>query len=518
MTSNRAWSGGGDVVLGVSRLTEGWGWLGLLKLALAVAMMAYALTYHPVPGRHAPAAVPGAALALAAVPAVLGVLQMLPKFRYSRAFAAAIIPPEAAAILGTMALYAFDPRRYVLALVVVVQAEAGAVLGLRWGLVAWALISGGYVGVEVLSAAWSGVGAVPAEVAIRIGIGLIITLSGAYMSQELSGERRRRAVEQEQTMRSLQEAEARFRSLVERNPVVTYTQAADASGRIIYVSPQLESLTGYRPDEWTGQSEAMQDAIDPEDRERVLAVRRQAESSGEPIRQEYRLVASDGRRVWVRDEATPVGGERGRPRFWQGVIVDITDRKLAEEKVAYLAYHDPLTGLPNRALFEELVGAAIARASRGGGVIAVLYLDLDRFKEVNDTSGHGAGDEVLRQVAERLRSAVRAADSVARRGGDEFLLLLTDLHAQTDERGRPIAPTDHALAVADRIHRELAAPFTVADQDFQVTTSIGISLFPLTADDGSQMIDQADAAMYASKRLGPGETMVYGDSGSVIGN
>jgi len=294
--------------------------------------------------------------------------------------------------------------------------------------------------------------------------------------------------------------------------VVTYTQATDDTGTFVYVRPQIESLTGYRPEEWTEQPEAMREAIHAEDRDRVLAVRRQAAESGGAIRQEYRLATVDGRTVWVRDEATPVGGERGRPRFWQGVMVDITERKLAEEKVAYLAYHDALTGLPNRALFEELVGAAVARASRSGGVIAVLYVDLDHFKEVNDTSGHSAGDEVLREVAERLRSTVRAADSVARRSGDEFLLLLSDLHAQTDEGGNPVAPVDHALAVADRIHRELDAPFAVSGQRFRVTSSVGVSLFPLTADDGKELIEQADAAMYESKRRGSGKTAVYGDS------
>jgi diguanylate cyclase (GGDEF)-like protein/PAS domain S-box-containing protein len=399
----------------------------------------------------------------------------------------------------------------------VVQAEAGVVLGLRWGLGAWAAISGAYVAVEVLSSQETGVAALPAEVGIRIGIGLMITLAGAYMSKELSGERRRRALEQEQTMRSLQEAEARFRSLVERNPVVTYTQAADESGRIVYVSPQLESLTGYRPEDWMQRPNAMLEAIDPEDRDKVLAARRRM-SSGDVVRQEYRLVTRDGRTVWVRDEATPVAGERGRPRFWQGVIVDITDRKLAEEKVAYLAYHDPLTGLPNRTLFEELVGAAVARASRSGGVVAVLYVDLDRFKEVNDTLGHNAGDEVLRQVAERLRASIRAADSLARRGGDEFLVLLSDLHSQTDEGGHPVAPVDHALAVADRIHHELTPPFVVSDHEFPVTASVGASLYPLTAGDGLEMIEQADAAMYESKRLGSGKTVVYGDAGSGIGN
>jgi diguanylate cyclase (GGDEF)-like protein/PAS domain S-box-containing protein len=515
MTGTRAWSGG-DAVLVVSRLTEGWGWLSLLKVGLAAAMATYALTYHHVPGRHVPAALPEVALLLAAVPAVLGVIQALPRFRYSRAFAAATVPPDAAAVLAILALYAFDPRRYVLALLIVVQAEAGVVLGLRWGMVAWAAISGGYVGVEVLSAQWSGVAAVPAEVAIRIGIGLIITLSGAYMAQELSGERRRRELEQEQTMRSLQEAEARYRSLVERNPVVTYTQAADESGGIVYVSPQLETMTGYRPEDWTERPEAMTEAIDPDDRERVVALRRHAVETGSAIRQEYRLVTRDGRTVWVRDEAAPVAGERGRPRFWQGVIVDITDRKAAEEKVAYLAYHDALTGLPNRALFEELVNAAVARASRSGGVIAVLYLDLDRFKEINDTLGHSAGDEVLRQVGERLRSIVRAADSLARRGGDEFLLLLSDLQAQEDEAGRPVAPIDHAWAVADRIHRELGGPFEITGHMFRVLTSIGISLFPLTADDGKDLIEQADAAMYESKRRGSGKTAVYGESGSDV--
>ena len=497
---------------GLAHLTDGWGWLAILRVGLAAAMVAYSVTYHPTAGHEPPRGYVAVALLLAAVPAIAGVLQAMPPLRYSTLFATAAVPADAAAVLGTLALFAFDPRRYVLALVVVVQAEAGAVLGLRWGVTAWAAISAAYVGIDVWSSELSGVSSVPAEVVIRVVIGLIITLCGAYLSTELSGERRLRALEQEQTVRSLQEAEARFRSLVERNPVVTYTQVADGTGRMVYVSPQLETMTGHRPQEWTERAGAMRDAIHPEDRDRVIAMRREAAESNAPIRQEYRLVTSDGRWVWVRDEAAPVGAERGRPRFWQGVIVDITDRKVAEERVAYLAYHDTLTELPNRVLFDELVSAAVARASRNDRVVAVLYVDLDHFKDVNDTLGHSAGDEVLRRVGERLRTTVRAADSLARRGGDEFLVLLADLPAAPgdDDGDGAVDPVEQALAVSQRIHRELEIPFELTGRAFRVRASIGVSLYPLTASDPKELVEQADAAMYASKRRGSGKTVVYG--------
>ena len=148
------------------------------------------------------------------------------------------------------------------------------------------------------------------------------------------------------------------------------------------------------------------------------------------------MVHEDGTIKWVLEQAYPIDDEDGNPWLIQGVIFDITQRKRAEEQVSFLAYHDKLTGLPNRHLFEEMLDQAIARARRNDTGVGVVFLDLDNFKLVNDSLGHHAGDLLLAQLADRLRNCIRDTDLVARQGGDEFLILLSDLERGDRRRGR----------------------------------------------------------------------------------
>jgi predicted signal transduction protein with EAL and GGDEF domain len=210
--------------------------------------------------------------------------------------------------------------------------------------------------------------------------------------------------------------------------------------------------------------------------------------------------------------------DSGQPLFWQGVMHDISDQKRAEEQIAFLAYHDKLTDLPNRTMFQEMLELALARARRHDLAVAVLYLDLDDFKLVNDSLGHPAGDELLRQVAARLREASRDTDLVARQGGDEFLLLLADLEralwAGASDEVRPaphLAPNALLMAesVASRIHEALQAPFSLGKTEVYISASIGVSVFPLDASDGYSLLKNADAAMYRSKKAGPGGYVVF---------
>ncbi len=221
------------------------------------------------------------------------------------------------------------------------------------------------------------------------------------------------------------------------------------------------------------------------------------------------MVHEDGTVKWVQEQASIVRNEAGEPWLIQGVIFDISERKAAEEQVAFLAYHDKLTGLPNRALFEEMVEMALARAGRHGLGVGVLFLDLDNFKLVNDSLGHHAGDQLLEQLAERLRVCTRETDLVARQGGDEFLMLLSDL-----ERGTGALPgTDAALLVAEsvaaRVKEALEAPFELNGQEFYASASIGISLYPQDATDAQELLRNSDAAMYQSKRSAPGNYLVF---------
>jgi diguanylate cyclase (GGDEF)-like protein len=182
--------------------------------------------------------------------------------------------------------------------------------------------------------------------------------------------------------------------------------------------------------------------------------------------------------------------ENGSPIF-EGSLVDITQRKLADEKIQFLAYFDSLTNLPNRALIKDRLSQAIAVAKRHRQKIGLLYLDIDGFKVINDCLGHSVGDELLQQVACRLRSCAREEDSVARLGGDEFLIALGPIESYAD-----------AGIVAERVTRELNPTFNLHGHSLAVTCSIGISVYPSHGDDAETLIKNADAAMYASKNLG----------------
>jgi len=189
--------------------------------------------------------------------------------------------------------------------------------------------------------------------------------------------------------------------------------------------------------------------------------------------------------------------EHGRVSGTLSSAIDITERREAERQVSYLAYHDGLTGLANRALLEEHLTKALARSRRSGCAVGLIYVDLDGFKLVNDSLGHASGDEVLREASERLAMTTRASDLLARQGGDEFLLLLGDLDRDRD-------PEEVAVKASARILEALAEPFHVAGAEFQLGASIGVALYPRDAHDAEGLLKAADGAMYRAKRAGRG--------------
>jgi diguanylate cyclase (GGDEF)-like protein/PAS domain S-box-containing protein len=308
----------------------------------------------------------------------------------------------------------------------------------------------------------------------------------------------------------LRELNARYRALVEQIPAIVYIDVADETMATTFVSPQIEALLGVTPKEYIDDPDLWTKRLHPDDREQALATYLQGRESGEPFTFEYRLLASDGTPVWFRDSAVVVLDENGDPAYIEGVMLDITDRKNAEEQAAFLAYHDKLTGLPNKTMFEELLGLAIARARRHDMAVAVISTDLDDFKLVNDSLGHERGDELIRQLAERLREATRETDLVARQGGDEFLLLLADI-----DRSGPPGATDPAVLVAEgvasRVREALVTPFDLGGTEVYVGVSMGIALFPNHADDAQELLKDADAAMFRSKRTSSGGYSIYAD-------
>ena len=234
-----------------------------------------------------------------------------------------------------------------------------------------------------------------------------------------------------------------------------------------------------------------------------------AESGREPLERALAGLRPGGdatiELVAQRADGTPFAAE---VRLWtmrvEGAVTlnaflrDITERKRREEQVAFMAYHDPLTGLPNRAMLEQHLDLVLLRARHDETAAALLFLDIDRFKHVNDTYGHDAGDQLLCETANRLRSAARAGDLVVRLGGDEFVLVLGDLPAA--------AAADIATAVASRVHLELRAPYRLDGVMLQTSTSVGIAIFPGDGADATSLLNAADGGMYASKRAGRGGT------------
>ena len=263
----------------------------------------------------------------------------------------------------------------------------------------------------------------------------------------------------------------------------------------------LETLIGPVP-EGMSPEEAYDAAVHPADREAYDAAA-VALGRGGPVEIEYRLIGCDGQERWVLDRMRPEGSLEDGGLLVGGVVADITDRKRIEteamEKLAYAALHDSLTGLGNRASFLEHLELALARATRTRRGAAVLFIDLDNFKLVNDSFGHGAGDELLKAVGSRLQAAVRTMDVVARQGGDEFLVLLSDLERHPYEETAFLSATE---VVASKMRRILRAPFLVEGIEIYISASVGISLFPSDADDSETLLKHADIAMYSVKESG----------------
>lgn len=190
----------------------------------------------------------------------------------------------------------------------------------------------------------------------------------------------------------------------------------------------------------------------------------------------------------------------GNELFFTAFIRDITERKKLEEIVTYKAYHDPLTDLPNRTLFNEFLTSELARAKRYGHHFAVLFLDLDFFKEVNDLLGHTAGDELLQQIAEVLKRSMRESETISRMGGDEFLVLVRDITGKPD-----------ISRIAERVLETIGKPWDIENHKIDITASIGAAVFPEDGVDPDSLIKNADTAMYIAKAKGRNRLQIYGD-------
>jgi diguanylate cyclase (GGDEF)-like protein/PAS domain S-box-containing protein len=329
------------------------------------------------------------------------------------------------------------------------------------------------------------------RVIIREGEPPVILASARDVSQRMQAE----------------EAMLQMAAIVESTDDGIYSKSLD--GVILSWNRGAERLYGYTASEAIGRSVAI---LVPPDRPRELPEMLVRLRRGERIEHvETERVRRDGSRVHVSLSVSPIGDSAGRITGSSEIARDITGRKRAEAQIAFLAYHDSLTGLPNRARFDELLTMGLARARRHGLALALLYLDLDDFKLVNDSMGHAAGDELLQQVARRLVAASRETDGVARLGVDEFMVLVTDLPRRIDVAATPTPDPASVVVetVVARILESLRPPFRLGQSRVSVTTSIGVSTFPVDGDDPGTLFRNADVAMYQSKRSGPGRWTLF---------
>jgi diguanylate cyclase (GGDEF)-like protein/PAS domain S-box-containing protein len=283
---------------------------------------------------------------------------------------------------------------------------------------------------------------------------------------------------------ALRSSEERYRLLFERNLAGVYRatlrgrllECNDAFAHILGYASRAEVLAHPLPDLFVARAE----------RDALVAQLREA---GALSNVEVRLRRRDGRTAWVLENETLLPGRDGE-ELVEGTLIDITDRKQFEQRIEFHAYHDPLTGLPNRTSLKERLETLLAQARRSGRALGVLFLDLDQFKEVNDTLGHSVGDRLLQQVAARLRECVREEDMVSRVGGDEFVLLL------------PHVTQAAATRIAAKILERMGEPIALDGHELYVTTSVGIAVFPDDGGDADSLLKNADSAMYRAKEGG----------------
>jgi len=311
----------------------------------------------------------------------------------------------------------------------------------------------------------------------------------------------------------LEQSERLHRFLVENSPDIIYT--LDKAGCFTFISGRVESLLGFSREELIGcpyftivHEDDLERAVYAFNERRSdhrattnLEVRLKCKKDNNYRMFEDRHVVTMLNAVGIYETDTEQGDAAERTRRYlgtYGVARDITERKLAEETINFQALHDHLTHLPNRRLFRDRLDLAIIHAKRSGGVLAVMFIDLDRFKLVNDTHGHAEGDELLKNVAQRLRGCMRAGDTLARQGGDEFTALLPDLHR-----------VDNATIIAEKIVADFKQPYQVVGTEFRATASVGIAIYPRDGETADALLRNADIAMYKVKGNGKNGYQFY---------
>ena len=303
----------------------------------------------------------------------------------------------------------------------------------------------------------------------------------------------RYAIERKRAVEALQRSELRFRRLSESGTIaIGYF---DTDGRITDANDTFLSMIGRTREDLLTDGVRWDRLVPPEWMPHMLKVAKAFKATGRITPYETEYIGPNGSRRWGLFGAAKLDGQPEGIAF----IVDITERKRLEEQIRHMANHDALTGLPNRRLFTELLHFELAEAHRNHKKVGLLFLDLDSFKEINDTLGHEAGDQLLGTVARRLKAAIRDSDAVARIGGDEFTILLGGIEHRED-----------ISVIARKILNSLNEKYVLAGRDIPIKASIGISVYPDDSEESDALVRHADSALYCVKKAGKNTFAYYG--------
>ncbi|WP_133717303.1 MULTISPECIES: EAL domain-containing protein [Methylocaldum] len=303
-------------------------------------------------------------------------------------------------------------------------------------------------------------------------------------------------VERKRTEEELKISEEKLSSILGSIDNIVWS-LSPTTGETLYVNAAAEKVWGRPVADFMKNKDLWLQSVHPDDRERMQKTLGELLETG-TLTAEYRILRPDGEIRWLEDRVKVIYDKAGNPMRLDGVASDITERKKYEASIEYLATHDALTHLPNRTLLADRLSQALAHAKRTERPLALLFLDLDRFKDVNDSFGHALGDALLQAVAERLQASVREGDTVARQGGDEFLILLSDLERMEDIE-----------FVAVKILRAIAKPFLIEGRELFMSGSIGASVYPADGEDMETLLKHADTAMYRTKEEGGSGFRLY---------
>lgn len=315
-------------------------------------------------------------------------------------------------------------------------------------------------------------------------------------------ELRQKCEKLEQIKEKLERSETMYRFLAEKSMDVIWQ--FDNHFRFLYVSPAVQIIFGYQAEELVGRS--LFSILTPQSISEVkrgydrVAPLQELGQTWESSTYTVEAIHKDGHHIWVEVTVNPIFGTDNRLLGYTGITRDISERRRNEEVIYHYAFYDPLTSLPNRRMFDAVLEQAVSSDTQFGSSFAVLFLDVDGLKKVNDVYGHAAGDSLLQVIGERMRHTVRKKDFVARLAGDEFTAILS-------------GDSGAAGLVATRLLENCHYPVVIGGHRITVGVSIGLSFFPADADNVTHLVHYADQAMYRAKKSGGGRYMCYGNTG-----